>query len=114
MTVLVVVTLVGAALLGVSAAVGRSPRVPEFVLVAIVEVGLLVQAAVTVVGLVRGDNTGPAAIIVVYLLMLVLALPLAALWALGEPTRWSTAVLAVGCLVTCVLLLRLEQVWSGA
>ncbi len=80
---------------------------------AVLEVGLVAQL---VVGLVQvfGDTGGVnVAAYVGYLVGLVLVLPIAFLWSMGERTRSGTAVLLVGVLVVPVLFLRLHQLWSA-
>jgi hypothetical protein len=39
--------------------------------------------------------------------------PVAALWALAERSRWGPGVLVIGCLAVPVMILRLGQVWHG-
>ena len=91
-------------------------RLPDdylFGALAVLEVGLLVQL---VVGLVQvfGDTGGVnVAAYVVYLIGLVLVLPIAFVWSMGERTRSGTAVLLVGVVVVPVLFLRLHQLWSA-
>lgn len=80
---------------------------------AVLELGLVAQL---VVGLVQvfGDTGGVnVAAYVGYLVGLVLVLPIAFLWSMGERTRSGTAVLLVGVLVVPVLFLRLHQLWSA-
>ncbi len=113
LTVLVVAALATATGLGAMAALGRRPRTVELALAGALEAVLLVAAGWLVVGLVQGDNIGPPVTIVVYLVGTLLIMPLVTLWALAEPTRWSTGVLAAGALVVCLLALRIDQVWSG-
>jgi hypothetical protein len=43
-----------------------------------------------------------------------LVLPLTVLWGLGDPNRWTLVALGVAGLVVAVLVLRLDQIWSGA
>lgn len=113
LTVLVVASLAAATAFGVRAALGHRPRTVELALAGALEAVLLVAAGLLVAGLVQGENTGPTVTIVVYLVGTLLVMPLVTLWALAEPTRWSTGVLAAGALVVCLLALRIDQVWSG-
>lgn len=112
-TVVIVASLAVALVLGISAAFGRRPRGLELGLAGLLEAVLLVASVFVVGGLVQGDNVGSTVTVVVYLIGTVLVMPLVTLWAMAEPTRWSTAVLAAGALVVCLLVLRIEQVWSG-
>ncbi|WP_309111164.1 hypothetical protein [Saccharothrix sp.] len=82
-------------------------------LVVLLEVGLLAQAAIGVAQLVGTDRELSGPTFVGYLLGPVLVLPLAALWAVAERSRWGASVLAVGCLSVPVMVLRLTQIWAG-
>jgi hypothetical protein len=47
-------------------------------------------------------------------LIVALLIPLgAAFWALIERTRWSTVVIGVGALTVAVMLVRMNQIWTG-
>ena len=74
---------------------------------------LLVQAVVAGVLLVRGDGSVSAGLFWAYVVTQVLVLPLAALWAFAERTRWSSVVLAVAALTVAFLEYRLVQIWGG-
>ena len=37
----------------------------------------------------------------------------AAIWALVDRNRWSTVVMGVGVLTVVVMLVRMQQIWSG-
>ncbi|WP_433272572.1 hypothetical protein ACQPZF_16725 [Actinosynnema sp. CS-041913] len=82
-------------------------------LVALVEVGLLTQAVVGVVRLIATDREVSGATFVGYLVGPVVVLPLAGLWAVAERSRWGASVLAVGCLSVPVMIVRLQQIWTG-
>ncbi|MEO3756604.1 hypothetical protein [Streptomyces sp. B6B3] len=71
-----------------------------------------IVAAVALAGGERpaGDGTG---VFVSYLLAVVLCLPLVAIVALGERSRWGSATVAAGALLLAVLQLRLADVWAG-
>jgi hypothetical protein len=49
-----------------------------------------------------------------YLVALFLVLPLAMLLARLEPTRWGALVITVATVVVPVLILRVNQLWSGS
>ncbi len=79
---------------------------------AVVEIGLVVQL---VIGLMRvfGDHGDlNVAAYVGYLVGSLLVLPVAFLWSVGERTRSGTAVLLVGVIAVAFLFLRLQQLWS--
>jgi hypothetical protein len=81
--------------------------------IAVVELVALVQLVVGIVQLAGTDRDVSGVTFVAYLVAAVLALPIGTLWALTERSRWGPGVLAVACLVVPVLVLRLDQVWSG-
>ncbi|TDP98024.1 hypothetical protein [Labedaea rhizosphaerae] len=78
----------------------------------LIEVALLVQA---VLGIVRlpGHHI-EAATFVGYLLASLVILPLAGWWSLQERTRWGVGVLLVGSLAVTVMIVRMNQLWSGS
>lgn len=79
---------------------------------AVVELATLVQAAATLVLLVRGERPAEPATFAGYALTVVLVAPLGGLWALSEKSRWGTTAAGVACLTVAVLVLRLGQVWG--
>ncbi|OLF11567.1 hypothetical protein BLA60_11470 [Actinophytocola xinjiangensis] len=81
--------------------------------VALLELGLVVQAVGGIVALFVTERELDGFSFVGYLVGPVLVLALAAFWALAEKTRWGPAVLVVGCLAVPVMLLRLQQVWDA-
>ncbi|MCX2946919.1 hypothetical protein [Lentzea sp. NEAU-D7] len=80
---------------------------------AVLELGLLVQAVVGIVSMLGTDRDIERWSFVGYLLGPVVILPVAALWAAAERTRWSAGVLVVAFLSVPVMILRLGQVWAG-
>ena len=79
----------------------------------LIEVGLLGQAVVGVVELATAHRHVSAVTFVGYLVGSLLILPLAGWWSLTERSRWGVGVLLVGCLVIPVMIVRMNQVWSG-
>ena len=78
------------------------------------EVLLLAQAVIAVVGMVRGSGPeGPTVLFVSYLGTVVLVLPAAVAWSLVERDRWSNAVLAVAGFTVTAMVIRLWDVWQG-
>jgi hypothetical protein len=111
---LAITALAGLVLL-VAGAVSRQPLQWHLWVVGVVEVALLVLAVVAGLALAQGGQIqGSTGVFLAYLVGTLLALPVAVLWVLGEPSRWSTVALGVVCLVIAVLLLRLDQIWTGA
>ena len=80
---------------------------------ALLEVGLLVQAAVGIAQVIGTDRVLNAPTFVGYLLGTLLLLPAGVLWALTERSRYGPAVLAVTCFALPVMIARLQQLWSA-
>ena len=112
-TVVVAGAVVLAVILGVLAFLDRSTPVWALGLVALLEVGLLVVAAIGVIAWIGGDAPAEPVVFFFYLLACLAIPPLMVWWGRGEPGRWGSGVVAIACLVLAVLVLRVEQVWSG-
>lgn len=112
-TVLIVAALVLALVTGVYVALDRSPDRVLVGLLALLEVGLVVQAVIGIAQLIGGSGD-PGITFVGYLLAVLVILPLGVLWALGERSRGSTAVLIVALLTVAFLVLRLVQIHDAA
>lgn len=81
---------------------------------AVGELGLLVQVGWAIVRIAGGAHPrGGLPIFIGYLAGSLVILPVAALWGLGERSRWGGAVVAAGFLVIAVLIVRMQQVWHG-
>lgn len=80
---------------------------------AVVEGALLVQLVVAlVVTLTRSPDVDMVSFWG-YLITVLLILPLAAVWAFAERTRWSSVVLAVAGVTVMFLEFRLTQIWGA-
>ena len=80
---------------------------------ALLEVLLLVQAALAVVLLLGGERLADTPTFLGYLAGIVL-LPIAgALWARTEPSRWAGTVLAVAAGAVGVMIWRLQELWEA-
>ena len=80
-------------------------------LLGVVEVALLAQLVVGIVQLAGTDRDVSGPFFVGYLIGSLIVLPVGALWALAESSRWGAGALAVACLVIPVLELRLHDIW---
>lgn len=112
-TILIVAALVLALVTGGYVAADRSPDRLLVALLALLEVGLVVQAVVGIAQLVGGSGD-PGVTFVGYLLAVLLVLPFGLLWSLGERSRGATAVLVVALVTVAFLVLRLVQVHAAA
>jgi hypothetical protein len=80
-------------------------------LVGVVELALVAQLVVGIVQLAGTDRDVSGALFVAYLVGALIILPVGALWALAESSRWGAGALAIACLVIPVLELRLHDIW---
>ncbi|GAA1906968.1 hypothetical protein GCM10009737_04690 [Nocardioides lentus] len=103
-------------LVGVVAAAYLVPdRRPDRLLLgltALLELALVVQLVVGIVLLVSESPDISGATFVSYLVGMLLLPPVAAWWALGEPSRSGTVVLVVLGVTVPFLVLRLQQIWD--
>jgi hypothetical protein len=83
-------------------------------LLALVEVGLLVQLVVGIVKVTDAPAHVSTVTYVGYLVGSLLILPAAWIWSQAERSRGGLGVLLVGIAVVPFLFLRLHQVWTGA
>ncbi|MFD4636232.1 hypothetical protein ACFWN2_02890 [Lentzea sp. NPDC058436] len=118
-TVLTVLALAGAAYAGLLIALNKA-LLPLTKLswgmvlgLAVLELGLLVQAVVGIVSMLGLDRDIQRWSFVGYLLGPVVIVPVAVLWSAAERTRWSAGVLVVACLSVPVMIVRLGQIWAG-
>lgn len=114
---LVVVVLVATGVLAVfglvSTIANRPPdRTTRLAVGAVVAV-LAVQAAIAAVRVFTGVTLPETTTFLVYLVVSVCVLPIAAQFATAEPTRWGGAVIAVGAIATGVAVLRLQGLWDA-
>ncbi|MGP7961135.1 hypothetical protein ACTVCO_10060 [Sanguibacter sp. A247] len=114
---LLVVVLVLCALLGAWAVWftvrDRAVILKQLWAAAVIEGVLLVQVIVSIVLLVQGWR-GDAIMLWGYHLSILLILPIAALVAFIERTRWSSVVLLVATVTVAFLEMRLWQIWELA
>lgn len=92
----------------------RLPDTPLLAGLAVLELLLVAQLVIGVVLLVSGHRPGSLATFLAYLIGCLVVLPAGAAWALAERSRSSTVVLGIACLAIPVMVLRLNEVWSGA
>lgn len=109
-----VLTLAGASVVGALVLLIRDRLAgdPYFGLLILLELALLVQAVLGVVGLSEAGADVSRITFVSYLVTLPLLLPLGAFWSLAERTRAGTAVLLVSALTVAGLEVRLDAIWS--
>ncbi|MFD0684764.1 hypothetical protein [Actinomadura fibrosa] len=112
-TAIIVVALLAAAHALVTALRDRPMGVDHLVVLGVLEVLLVAQAVVGFVKL--ADDQGPRspATFVGYLLAVLLIPAAGAGWGLLERSRYGPGVLVVACLAVAVMIVRMNQIWSG-
>lgn len=113
-TVVVAGAVALAVVLGVFALLDRSAPMWALGLVLLLEVGLLVLGAAAVVAWISGDAPDEPVVFFFYLIACLAVPPLMVWWGRGEPGRWGSGVIAIGCLVLAVLIVRVGAVWTGS
>ena len=109
----ILVSLCAAGIGALAALRGRRAGTVEYLAAAAAEVVALVLAGAVGVGMGRGaDIDGPATFIG-YLAALVLGMPIAVVWAVGDDTRWGGLVLTVAGVALAVIVLRMQSLWLG-
>lgn len=96
-----------------TAALNRAPGRAQIGFIALVELTTLVQSVVGVVRIATGARPDGLATTVGYLIAILLLLPVAALWALSERTRFSGVVLAIAAFSVFAMTLRLQRLWTS-
>lgn len=95
------------------AVVDRAVVLRQLWVAAAVEAVALVQLVVLAVAVARGHALAEPATFWGYAATSVVLLPVAALWAFAERSRWSSVVLAAAAVALGVVQWRLTQVWSA-
>jgi hypothetical protein len=116
-TVQVVVTVLALALAVVTGVLALLDRkLPRWVLglVALLEAALLVMLVQCVVAWAGGNGPADPVVFLAYLVVVLVAAPGTVWWGAAEPGRWGTGVVCIAGLLIPVLVVRLEQVWTGA
>jgi hypothetical protein len=78
-----------------------------------VEVALLAQLVVGIVQLVSTERNVSGVLFIAYLVGALIVLPVGALWAMAESSRWGAGALAIALVVIPVLELRLHDIWTA-
>ena len=79
----------------------------------VIEAGLLAQLVIGIVQFAGTSRDVSGPFFIGYLIGSLLILPIGALWALAESSRWGAGALAVACLVIPVVELRLHEIWTA-
>lgn len=81
---------------------------------AIVEFAAVIQLVVAMVLLALGRRPDALATFLGYHVVALLVLPAALVWSATERSRWSPAVLTIGCLALAVMTVRMQQIWAAS
>ncbi|PZG05270.1 hypothetical protein C1I95_32810 [Micromonospora craterilacus] len=111
-TVAIVLSLLVAAWALVAALRHRAPDRVQLVGLGVLELALLGLTVLAALALGGGERPGEPGAFFGYLVTLVCLPPLAAVLARMEPTRWGSAIVCAVCLVTPVVVVRLQQTWE--
>jgi hypothetical protein len=94
--------------------VGRKPSGFSLAMVAGSEFGLLMQLIASITLVILGERAKLDTWEFFGYLIVALMVPVAAaIWALIDRNRWSTVVMGAGVLTVVVMLVRMQQIWSG-
>lgn len=92
----------------------RKPSALSIGALAVVQIGLAVQLISSIVLVSLGQRAQVDTVEFFAYLIVALMIPVAAVfWSLIERTRWSTVVLGTGALTVAVMLVRMNQIWTG-
>ena len=106
--------VVAGLLLVVMGLIGRKPSGFSLALVAGSEFGLLVQLIASITLVILGERAKlDTWEFFGYLIVALMVPAAAAIWALIDRNRWSTVVMGAGILTVTVMLVRMQQIWSG-
>lgn len=111
--IVIVASLVLAAWCLVAAVRNRPPDLSHLIGAGVVELAAVVLTVAAIVSMIGGERPGEVGTFVGYLLTFLGMLPVAAILARMEPTRWGSVILTVAALVMPVLVVRLGQIWEA-
>jgi hypothetical protein len=94
---------------------GRLPSLWSVGSIAVVLLGLLIQFGYSVFAVVGGEEAAIDTVEFFAYLVVAIMVPIGAgFWALVERNRWSTLILGVAALTVAVMLVRMNQIWTGS
>lgn len=94
--------------------VGRRPSDVSVGAIAFVELLLVIQVVLAIVTPLAGNTpVGDGVEYWAYLITALIMPPAAVFWGLVEPTKWSTVVLGTVALAVGVMVVRMQQIWTG-
>lgn len=95
--------------------IGKLPSLWSVGSLAVVLVGLIGQFVYTTVIVIGGAEAAIDTVEFYAYLLVAIMVPIGAgFWALVERNRWSTIILGVAALTVAVMLIRMNQIWTGS
>jgi hypothetical protein len=93
---------------------GRLPSLWSLGALVLVELGLLIQLAYSSYLVIGGARAEVDTVEFFAYLVVAIMVPIGAgFWALVERNRWSTVILGATALTIAVMLVRMNQIWTG-
>lgn len=94
---------------------GRLPSLWSVGALAVVLLGLLGQLIYSIIAVIGGATAMVDTVEFFAYLIVAIMVPIGAgFWALVERNRWSTVILGVAALTVAVMLVRMNQIWTGS
>jgi hypothetical protein len=112
-TAVIITSLLAAAWCLVTTLRKRPIGIGELVGMGVAQALVMAQVVISIIHLARGQRPHELATFIGYLVAILIILPAAGVLARLEPTRWGSLIATVGGLVVAVLIVRLDQVWTG-
>ena len=97
---------------GLFAARDRPVILKQLIAGGAIESGIVVQMVLAGILLAGGHPVTELVTFWAYLITALFLLPVAAVWAMAERTRWSSVVLVVAALALAVMQVRMMQLWT--
>lgn len=110
--VVIGIAVVAAAWGVVSAVRGRPPGNAQFYWSFLAELAVIVQSVVGFVAIARGHGPAETATSIGYLAGIVVLMPVAVWWGIGDRSRYSGLVMTIAGVAVAVMTLRLLDLWS--
>jgi hypothetical protein len=94
---------------------GRLPSLWSVGALAVVLLGLLIQFGYSTFLVIGGAEAAVDTVEFFAYLVVAIMVPIGAgFWALVERNRWSTLIIGVAALTVAVMLVRMNQIWTGS
>ncbi len=94
--------------------IGQEPNDWHVAALAIAWVPLVIDAVMAIVGPAMGNAIqGDGLEFWMYVIVAIIIPPAAVFWALIERTKWSTVIIGGAALTIAVMMVRMQQIWSG-